>query len=117
MDGIQNRTSFAELQNHTKTSICGNNSSSNGAGETSFMTVLTQAGMGGRAAKNTSAVNASQLDEIISNFVSRHVKKVCHKLVGGDGMTDGDSNLIPPPSPSAQKVYFTVAINNWVVKI
>ena len=88
--------SSADLH-HKKSSA--NNSSSNGVtGETSFMTVLQQAGMGGRAAKNASVANASQLDDIISNFVSHHVKKLCYKLVGG---TVGDSKSDLPPLPAS----------------
>jgi len=61
-----------------------NNSSSNGAtGEASFMTVLQQAGVGGRGAKHSSKIVTAQLDEIISNFVSHQVKKMCYNLVGG----------------------------------
>lgn len=58
--------------------------------------------MGGRAAKNASVANASQLDDIISNFVSHHVKKLCYKLVGG-AVGDSKSDL-PPLTASVSKV-------------
>ena len=62
-----------------------NNSSSNGAtGEASFMTVLQQAGVGGRGAKHSSKLVTAQLDDIISNFVSHQVQKMCFNLVGGE---------------------------------
>ena len=66
-------------------SLMCNNSSSNGAtGEASFMTLLQQAGVGGRGAKHSSKIVAAQLDDIISNFVSHQVQKMCFDLVVGE---------------------------------
>lgn len=45
----------------------------------SFMTVIQQAGMGGKTNQNTSAT-VSHFDEIITNFVSKQVRRICHKL-------------------------------------
>lgn len=100
---FQNLSSSMDLH-HKKASISINNSSSNGmTGETSFMAVLQQAGMGGRAAKKASATNASQLDDIISNFVSHHVKKFCHQLVRGEERPATDGDMLPTSSLSSSK--------------
>lgn len=76
----------------------GNNSSSNGAtGEQSFMTILQQAGMGGKAAKNASNINAAQLDEIVSNFVSKAVKKMCISLAtSGKPIKESGDHVMKP---------------------
>lgn len=72
----------------------------------SFMTVIQQAGMGGKTKQNTSA-SVSHFDEIITNFVSRQVRRICYKLSEEEIKVE---HRIPELVPSATDCFAAVVM-------
>ncbi|KAJ3344486.1 Adenylate cyclase type 10, partial [Kappamyces sp. JEL0680] len=77
-----------------------NNSSSNGVtADQSFMTVIQQAGMGGKTKQNNSAT-VSHFDDIVTNFVSKQVRKLCYHISEEAAITQKQPELTPQATDS-----------------
>jgi hypothetical protein len=84
-----------------------NSSASGIPTDQSFMTVIQQAGMGG--SKN--AETSSHFDEIITNFVSRQVRRMCHRLTTNyHQQTSNDHNGLPQLIPTATDAFAAVVM-------
>jgi TFIIF-interacting CTD phosphatase-like protein len=84
-----------------------NSSASGIPTDQSFMTVIQQAGMGG--AKNSESV--AHFDEIITNFVSKQVRRLCHGLTTQyHQTTSNDHTGLPDLTPTATDAFAAVVM-------
>ncbi|KAJ3271160.1 hypothetical protein HDV01_007018 [Terramyces sp. JEL0728] len=83
-------------------------SSASGIPEHSFMTVIHEAGMGGDPKKNSSDT-ASHFDEVITNFVSKNVRRLCYRLCKANEGETKESKL-PELVPEAVDAFAAVVM-------
>jgi hypothetical protein len=102
---ILSATKEEELQN--KSARVTNSSASGIPTDQSFMTVIQQAGMAG--AKNTGS--GSHFDDIITNFVSKQVRRLCHRLTTQHfQQTNTDTKGLPDLVPTAIDTFAAVVM-------
>lgn len=75
----------------------------------SFMSMIQQAGIGGKSEKNTVAT-VSHFDEVITNFVSKQVRKKCYKLCEAEYLKPEATRKLPDLTPSAVDAFAAVVM-------
>jgi hypothetical protein len=75
----------------------------------SFMSMIEQAGIGGKVEKNDQAT-VSQFDEIITNFVSKQVRRKCYKLCEAEYLKPEAARALPELTPSAVDAFAAVVM-------
>jgi hypothetical protein len=89
-----------------------NNSESGGiTADQSFMTVIQQAGMGSKNKQNPSAT-VSHFDEIITNFVSKQVRRLCYRLCEEEAQNNPNvvDRKLPELVPTATDAFAAVVM-------
>jgi class 3 adenylate cyclase len=75
----------------------------------SFMSMIQQAGIGGKSEKNDQAT-VSQFDEVITNFVSKQVRRRCYKLCETEYLKPEAARALPELTPSAVDAFAAVVM-------